>query len=70
MIFYLLISLPFSTASNITVERIPSTGTPPSYRLYIESVHLDGSLYFFGGRNTSGDTIDEFHAFHIEKKIW
>ena len=70
MILRLLFSLCFTTASNITVNRIPSTGTPPPRRLYAVSVYFQGNIYFFGGMNTSGESINEFHAFQVQTEVW
>ena len=70
MIIRLLLSLYLATASNVTVNRIPSTGTPPDRRLYAECVYLLRKLYYFGGQSASGDIMNQLHIFHVDTELW
>ena len=62
----ILFALYFTSASNTTVTRIPSTGTPPTRRLYPVGTYLNGKFYTFGGKNTSGKLVNTLHAFHLD----
>ena len=70
MIVGLLTFFHLTIASNVTVDRIPRTGSPPVRRLYASSVYLDGKIYYYGGRNHSGNSINDFHSFDINSEIW
>lgn len=62
----------FWSVSTLEIQRIPSTGSPPTKRQLSSMVHdpIDNCLYIYGGLDESGDSFDEMWLFNLTSYTW